>query len=1571
MSIKTSGNHLPDVFYYTCMKHLFLSYIFTTCFLLLVGEFSWAQTTDTYTLTTSRIASTSAQLNWTGSNLNTTFEVRWRQQGTPDWITISEITGTNFILTDLLDGQTYEWQLRPAGSAVWQGGPAVFTTNFGCSAPYLYTPYSLSVTAATLRWSVYSNVPAPTSFTLEITTADVQSWSAIENLTGFTYTVQNLMPGRDYYWRVRSSCSSFSEKSYFNTPDCTVPKTFAEPVSGAAKLIWSVSKGDATSNLRWRQQGGDWITVYIPIHNSYSLERIYSLTGLTSGGSYDWQVQAVCDNVVSPYTQPQAFTAICPQPQAPTARTIGDNQILLAWNSPYGSGLSGGLQHQIQFRPQAVPQVPWSASTVYLSPYYRSPEYGLKLTGLTPDEVYEYRVQTICPDASTSFFSDPPVSFTTSGCVSTATSLNSSGSSLTTRQLYWFGSFGNNYAVQFRPTGTSSWSQVSAPSSAANTYFDLKNLIPGTTYEWRVVTYCTPSVSAVTPSASQTFTMPACDHNAVYGPIYQIQTDYNKVVLNWSGSGLPTDLYAVRYQVVGSPDYTVLPLQTARSVSITVVNNTTYEWQVTGVCNASAVSFSASTTQSFSTSCYVHNRYVLSASSNGNSVNLLWDSGGYTTDLYIRRFIVQYRPLGATDWLTQFVNANTYTSQTRLTGLQWGVNYEWAVSQQCSGSDSGPFWQGPNFTTNCTNSLSNLRTTDITQTRANLSFSNNGNAYNYQIRYRAVGAADWLTLPTTSRTYTLTGLTAGTTYEWQAATQCSNEFVSTYTASQTFTANCLMPTGQYASSGNSNAYFYWDYNGNVSSYTLHYRLQGTIDWTSVSVNGTSYSLNNIQGRYEWRLRAECGNGVSSDFTSISTFATACNTPYSPSVTSLSSFAASVSWNGNEQRYNLQWRPTGSPTWNTVSDVTQPTYVLTGLANNVSYDVQVQSQCGTLQSGFSSVRTFGSTCTVPTGLSSVVYYYFSEPGRKFSWTTTPGMDYTVRWRRIVPDGQLPDEWQMRPNANAGFFQPQFLPGTYEWQVQGICVNGSQTAFVGGQPFEILACETELITSYSSLASARSVHLSYTNGAVSEVRWRVAGAVNWTTISPVSFPSVTINNLTENTAYEWQARVLCSNSQTTAFGPLQTFTTVCTAPSNPRTDCVMPDGALLSWSGSSFSGMYELNWRAVGTQNWLSATVSATNYLLTNLANGTNYEWRIRPACSAASSTVFTSPVLFTTQCRQPQSLTAYLGGSCQPVMLSWQGSCPSTVSYSVRIRNGSSAPWIYYSTLYSSLQLTNLVGGAFYEYEVQANCSGSLSTYSSTYYFTAPTCPLSVQCGPATGLTQTIFSSGAFLNWQSTALSISFEVRYRAVGGNWTTGSTNGKTYTLSGLPNSTLYEWQVRNFCSGPNDYSVLSFFRTRCSNLSTEIFSITPGIDSIRFHYFGAGGLGVDVRYRTENGSWTTQVSQNSPAILTGLQRGVRYELQMRSICSAGVYSEWSPSRYATTTGTISICNAMTTIQNGDWTNPAVWSCNRVPLPTDLVQVLHQVMIPDRGTGRALRVRYGDGGSIRFGTGARLLLAQ
>ncbi|MBD2702627.1 immunoglobulin domain-containing protein [Spirosoma sp. BT702] len=67
--------------------------------------------------------------------------------------------------------------------------------------------------------------------------------------------------------------------------------------------------------------------------------------------------------------------------------------------------------------------------------------------------------------------------------------------------------------------------------------------------------------------------------------------------------------------------------------------------------------------------------------------------------------------------------------------------------------------------------------------------------------------------------------------------------------------------------------------------------------------------------------------------------------------------------------------------------------------------------------------------------------------------------------------------------------------------------------------------------------------------------------------------------------------------------------------------------------------------------------------------------------------------------------------------------------------------------------------------------------------------------------------------------------------------------------------------------------------------------------------------------------------------------------------------------------CGSMFTLKAGDWNDPAVWSCGRIPVLTDAVTLNHVVSLPPTYQAQALRVIYSPTGRLIFGSTSRLRL--
>ncbi len=67
--------------------------------------------------------------------------------------------------------------------------------------------------------------------------------------------------------------------------------------------------------------------------------------------------------------------------------------------------------------------------------------------------------------------------------------------------------------------------------------------------------------------------------------------------------------------------------------------------------------------------------------------------------------------------------------------------------------------------------------------------------------------------------------------------------------------------------------------------------------------------------------------------------------------------------------------------------------------------------------------------------------------------------------------------------------------------------------------------------------------------------------------------------------------------------------------------------------------------------------------------------------------------------------------------------------------------------------------------------------------------------------------------------------------------------------------------------------------------------------------------------------------------------------------------------------CSSMATLKAGNWTDPTVWSCSRVPTASDALQINHVVTLPASLQALARKVTFGATGRLIVGTAAQLKL--
>lgn len=272
----------------------------------------------------------------------------------------------------------------------------------------------------------------------------------------------------------------------------------------------------------------------------------------------------------------------------------------------------------------------------------------------------------------------------------------------------------------------------------------------------------------------------------------------------------------------------------------------------------------------------------------------------------------------------------------------------------------------------------------------------------YQIRYRVVGATDWIIQTVTPNTITLDGLVSGATYEYQVQSHCTDDW-SDYSPLSNFTLPepCNAPIDiETVSVGADNATIGWAVIDNASGYVVSYREIGTTTWLTQSTTTNAISITGLIGStsYELMVQTTCG-AFSSESSNVIVFTTlmGCEPPTNIQASILSYESFELTWDNmaNATLYSVRYRKLGETFWTSVTTET-PSLVITGLESGETYEYQVQSKCNVYWSNPSTLAQI----TLPVGCEvlSLVGADATDHSVSFSWNSTAGaLKYRVSYR----------------------------------------------------------------------------------------------------------------------------------------------------------------------------------------------------------------------------------------------------------------------------------------------------------------------------------------------------------------------------------------------------------------------------------------------------------------------------------------------------------------------------------------------------------------------------------------------
>ena len=208
------------------------------------------------------------------------------------------------------------------------------------------------------------------------------------------------------------------------------------------------------------------------------------------------------------------------------------------------------------------------------------------------------------------------------------------------------------------------------------------------------------------------------------------------------------------------------------------------------------------------------------------------------------------------------------------------------------------------------------------------------------------------------------------------------------------------------------------------------------------------------------------------------------------------------------------------------------------------------------------------------------------------------------------------------------------------------------------------------------------------------------------------------------------------------------------------------------------------------------------------------------------------------------------------------------------------------------------------------------------------------CAAITGINATADIHEATLTWSVTDPADAFELEYGVAGyvpGSGNSVTTTSTSFELDGLAASTQYVVWVRTLCTDSiyGEWSTIQFTTNpdTCASISginvtagihdaTLVWSTTNTVDGFELEY---GEVGFIL------GSGNTVTTTRNTAMMEGLTAATQYDVYIRTLCTEGIYGDWSTTQFTTEPDT---CTSVTglTVVGDDTLATLTWSGTSQP---------------------------------------------
>jgi hypothetical protein len=744
--------------------------------------------------------------------------------------------------------------------------------------------------------------------------------------------------------------------------------------------------------------------------------------------------------------------------------------------------------------------------------------------------------------------------------------------------------------------------------------------------------------------------------------------------------------------------------------------------------------------------------------------------------------------------------------------------------------------------------------------------------------------------------YTITGLINGTKYYFKVAAingYCNNDteygpisglFSETYNATPATIPNQVKNVETTSGPNIGNISVSWtapinNVGAATSSYTLQYGLSGSGNWTTIlGIVDTNRVIQGLANASTYDIQVAAVNSLGTGPYSSSVLGMTFAPPKSPTDLqgTRGNTQVSLKWTAPNNNggtpitgYLVERSTSSSGQWTqTLTGSTEASFVVTGLTNGILYYFRV-SGVNIVGTGTPSTTLSVTPSTIPGPSVITSSTSYSNQQSLVKWAEpvntggAPILSYNLQYSSTNTTGSwLPTTPYSFSASTISYTFTGLTNGTrYYFQVQAVNLNGlgpysaqtsNSTAIPATTPDPPINLSTT--AGINSISVSWNPPVNYGGAIISSytLQYRT-GAGNWTTIPLISQPQYIITGLNQSTTYDIQVAAI--NVVGTGSYSIIVNGQTDSTPNNP-TDLQGSYGnaqVSLKWTAPNNNGgtpivnylvEYKLDSTIVPPGSWSQVYTGSngTAYIVTGLTNGLLYDFRVSAVngVGIGSQSIIIKVMPSTTP--GLSVITSSVSCDNQQILVTWAapvdtGGLP-ILSYNLQYSSTSSTgPWLptipdTFSASTRSYRFTGLTNGTQYYFQVRANNSNGLGSYSAQTSNSTATPSITPQ-SPSSFTATAIMASSIALSWSApTGLAntggnsaigyLIYWSEFSSTGTSippiysydTTTGSTPpATTYTITGLTHTTLYEIQISSIsCSGVGPISGPSLYLTTSS---------------------------------------------------------------------------------------------------------------------------------------------------------------